>query len=111
VLPIDKEGIFVRRIHLLLAALAIAVASFAAFSGAAIADDWDDDWHHDGNVVWHTNNGDWDDDDWDNDDWDDYWWLWANDWDDDDWNHDSDNSWWWANDRQHGFEGPVGLMD
>jgi hypothetical protein len=103
VLLIDVEGVFVKRIHLLLAALAIVVTSFAALSGPAMADDWDNDRNHNGNLVWHSNDGDWDD-------WDNYWWL-VNDWDDDDWNHDSDNSWWWANDRHHGYEGPVGLID
>jgi hypothetical protein len=103
VLLIDTEGVFVKRIHLLLAALAIVVTSFAALSGPAMADDWDHDRNHNGNLVWHSNDGDWDD-------WDSYWWL-VNDWDDDDWNHDSDNSWWWANDRHHGYEGPVGLID
>jgi hypothetical protein len=103
VLLIDVEGVFVKRIHLLLAALAIVVTSFAALSGPAMADDWDNDRNHNGNLVWHSNDADWDD-------WDNYWWL-VNDWDDDDWNHDSDNSWWWANDRHHGYEGPVGLID
>jgi hypothetical protein len=107
-LTIDKEGVFVRRIYLLLAALAIVVTSFAAISGPAMANDWDNDRDHNGNVVWHSNNGDWDD--WDNEDSDNNWW-WANDWDDDDWNHDSDNSWWWANDWNHGCEGPVCLID
>jgi hypothetical protein len=97
------EGVFVKRIHLLLAALAIVVTSFAALSGPAMADDWDNDRNHNGNLVWHSNDADWDDGD-------NYWWL-VNDWDDDDWNHDSDNSWWWANDRHHGYEGPVGLID
>jgi len=109
VLPIGKERIFVRRIHLLLAALAFVVTSFAAFSGPAMADDWDNDWDHNGNVVWHSNDGDWDN--WDNEDSDNNWWWWANDWDDDGWNHDSDNSWWWANDWNHGCEGPVCLID
>ncbi len=107
-LLINMEGVFVKRIHLLLAALAVVVTSFAALSGPAMADDWENDREHNGNVVWHSNDGDWDD--WDNDDWDNYSWL-VNDWDDDDWNHDSDNSWRWANDRHHGYEGPVGLID
>ena len=60
-----------RRIHLMLAALAIVVASFAAFSGPAMANDnwnnrWDDGWR------WNNN--------WDNG------WRWNNNWDD---------GWWW----------------
>jgi hypothetical protein len=106
-LPRAKKGVFVRRIHLLLAALAIVVTSFGTFSGAAMADDWDNDWDHDGNVVWHSSNGDWDD--WDNDDWDSNWW-WVNDWDDDDWDHDWNNNG-WGNNWHHGCEGPVCLID
>ena len=92
-----------RKIHLLLAALTIAVTSFAAFSGPAMANDWDNDWDHNGNnVVWQSNNGDWDN--WDNDDWDSNWW-WVNDWDED-WDND-----WWGNNWHHGCEGPVCLID
>jgi hypothetical protein len=103
----EEEGLFVRKIHLLLAALTIVVTSFAAFSGPAMADDWDNDWdHHGNNVVWQSNNGDWDN--WDNDEWDGDWW-WANDWDED-WDNDWDNSW-WGNNWHHGCEGPVCLID
>lgn len=93
-----------KRIHLLLAALAIVVTSFAAFSGPAMADDWDHDWDNNENVVWHDNDGDWGDD-------------WDNDWDDD-WNHNGswnngwNNSWWWNNGwNNNGCEGPVCLID
>lgn len=110
-LPIDKEGVFVRRIHLLLAALAIVVTSFAAISGPAMAHDRDNDWDHNGNVVWQSNNSDWDNwdnDDWDNDEWDSNWW-WTNDWDED-WDNDWDNNW-GGNNWHHGCEGPVCLID
>ena len=105
-LPIDKEGVFVRRIHLLLAALAIVVTSFAAISGPAMAHDRDNDWDHNGNVVWQSNNSDWDN--WDNDEWDSNWW-WTNDWDED-WDNDWDNNW-GGNNWHHGCEGPVCLID
>ncbi len=68
-----------RRIQLVLAALAIVVASFAAVSGPAMADDWnnhrgDDNWNN-----WQWNNNE-----------DDNWWGW-NDW---------NNSSWWNNQIQ-----------
>ena len=72
-----------RRIQLILGALTIVVASFAAFSGPALASD---DW----------NNHKWDNHGWkDNGRWDDNWnnnWRWNNNWDDGwRWN----NNWWW----------------
>ena len=47
-----------RRIQLILAALTIVVASFAAFSGPAMANDnWDNNWRWDnGNDNWWWNN-------------------------------------------------------
>jgi hypothetical protein len=106
----------VRRIHLLLAALTIAVTSFAAFSGPAMADDWNNrGWNNDRNVVWQSNNGDWNngwnDSDWNNG-WNDSDWndgLRLSSWDDgwnNGWNDDWNNGW-----NNHGFEGPVHLID
>jgi hypothetical protein len=71
----------VRRIQLLLAALAIVVASFGALSGPAVANDWNNNrWDDNWNNNWRWNN--------DRDDS----WRWNNNWDDGwRWN----NNWWW----------------
>ena len=70
-----------RRIQLILAALAIVVASFAAFSGPAMANDnWDNNWR------------------WDNNNNNDNWWNNNNDnW----WNNNRNDNWWWNNEVQN----------
>jgi hypothetical protein len=78
-----------RRVQLVLAALAIVVASFAAISGPAMADDW------------NNNRGD---DSWNNQRWDDNWnnnWRWNNNEDNNWWGWNNWNSnWWWNNNVQ-----------
>ena len=78
-----------RRIQLVLAALAIVVASFAAVSGPAMADDW--------------NNHGWDDN-WNNHRWDDNWNNWQGNNNEDDnwweWNNWNTNGWGWNNQVQ-----------
>jgi hypothetical protein len=66
-----------RRIQLVLAALAIVVTALAAFSGPAMADDLNclDAW---GNLIWCEGDFFAPVDDW----WDDSWW-WGSDWDGD----------------------------
>ena len=66
-----------RRIQLILAALAIVVTALAAFSGPAMADDLNclDAW---GNLIWCEGDFFAPVDDW----WDDSWW-WGSDWDGD----------------------------
>jgi hypothetical protein len=66
-----------RRIQLVLAALAIVVMALAAFSGPAMADDLNclDAW---GNLIWCEGDFFAPVDDW----WDDSWW-WGSDWDGD----------------------------
>ena len=66
-----------RRIQLVLAALAIVVTALAAFSGPAMADDLNclDAW---GNLIWCEGGFFAPVDDW----WDDSWW-WGSDWDGD----------------------------
>jgi hypothetical protein len=66
-----------RRIQLVLAALAIVVTALAAFSGPAMADDLNclDAW---GNLIWCEGDFFAPVDDW----WDDSWW-WDSDWDGD----------------------------
>jgi hypothetical protein len=67
-----------RRVQLVLAALAIVVASFAAISSPAMADDWN---NHKGDDSWNNN------------------WRWNNDEDNNwRWNNDEDNNWWGWND-------------
>jgi hypothetical protein len=63
--------------QLLLAALAIVVASLGAFSGPAVADDWNN--HNRWNDNWNNN---WR---WDNNHDNDNWWGWNNRWDNDNW--------------------------
>jgi hypothetical protein len=70
-----QGGLFMRRIQLLLGALAIVVTALAAFPGPAMADDLSctDAW---GNLVWCEGDFYAPVDEW----WDDSWW-WGNDWD------------------------------
>jgi hypothetical protein len=69
-----------KRIQLVLAALAIVVASFAAMSGPAMADDWNNhSWDDNWNNNWRWNNNE-----------DNNWWGWNN------WN----TNWWWNNQVQ-----------
>ena len=74
-----------RRIKLVLAALAVMVAAFAAVSGPAMADDLNcrDAWGNlircNGQVYAPVNNDGWWNNGWDNDDWgwwNPWWWNW-----------------------------------
>jgi hypothetical protein len=68
-----------RRIKMVLAALAVMVVSFLSMSGPAVARDWDD---------WNGNwNGSWNNCSWNCNGWNNNWW----------WNTGWNNNWWWNN--------------
>jgi hypothetical protein len=77
-----------RRIKLVLAAIAIMVMAFVAMSGTAVAHDWDD-WNGNWNGSW--NNCSWNCNGWNNNwntNWNNNWWWWNNPWR---WNNNFNN--------------------